>query len=314
MTNDEALLEANRRRMVALLMGLTHEDGMQASRLDGVRLGRATTPHPRAPVMYEPSIFIVANGRKTGFVGDRRFVYDSNNYLVLSAPLPFECITEAGEDGPMLGISIRVSPAVVSELAVAVPALRRYGADDEDACIHATPLDPAMSDATVRLLTCLQSSVDAAVLGPGIVREIAYRALCGPRGGTLLAMTQRHGQTAQIHAAMRHMHERYADPFNVSRMAGDLGMSVSAFHHHFKAVTASSPVQYLKSIRLHKARLLLAHDGVGTAEAALKVGYESPSQFSREFKRVFGASPREDSRRVRALLHPPMAPTAIDAM
>jgi AraC-like DNA-binding protein len=301
-------LEANRVRMVALLAELTTGEGLRRTCLEDVKLGRADRGYARTPVFYESSIYIVASGRKVGYIGDRRFVYDANNYLVLSAPLPFECRTEAARGGPMLGLSIRVIPSVVSELAIQMPGRPRPPAD-EAGCVQATPLDVAMSDAALRLVECLRSPLDAKILGPSIVREIVYRALCGPRGHLLLAMVERHGQASQINTALQWIHAHYAEPFSVARIADDLGMSVSAFHHQFKALTAKSPVQYLKSIRLHKARTLLVNDGAGAAVAANAVGYESASQFSREFKRFFGASPSEEARRMRAFLAEP----AIDA-
>ena len=296
--------------MVALLAELTTGEGLRPSLLDDVRLGRADRGYERAPVLYESSIYIVASGRKIGFIGDRRFVYDPNNYLVLSAPLPFECQTEAGADGPMLGLSVRVAPSVVSELAVQLPSRPRPASMEAAGCVRATPLDAAMSDAAVRLLECLRSPLDAQILGPSVVREIVYRALCGPQGHLLVAMVERHGQTSQINAALQWIHAHYAEPFSVSRLAGDVAMSVSAFHHQFKALTGSSPVQYLKSVRLHKARALIVNDGTGAAVAATSVGYESASQFSREFKRFFGASPIEEAKRMRAFVAEP--PPAVD--
>jgi AraC-like DNA-binding protein len=269
--------------------------------VDGVKLARADRDFPRTPVLYEPSIYIIASGRKKGYIGDRRVIYDENNYLVLSVPLPFECETEVGNGEPLLGVSIRMEMSLISELAIKMDVRRRQEMADADACIRATPLDARMSDAIVRLLECLRSPVDAAVLGSGIVREITYHGLCGPQGPTLLAMLDRNGQLAQIHAALHRMHTRYTEPLNVARMAEEIGMSVSAFHHNFKAVTASSPLQYLKSVRLHKARMLIMHDGLGAAIAADRVGYESASQFSREFKRFFGNRPMEESKRVREI-------------
>ena len=295
-------LEANRTRMVALLDQLTTGDGLRPSCLDGVSFGRATHSHPRSPVLYEPSIYIVARGRKVGFIGERRLTYDANNYLVLAAPLPFDCQTEPGPDGPMLGLSVRVAPSLVSDLASRMPPQRREMPAEGPECVEATPLELEMSNAALRLVECLCAPIDADILGPGIVREIVYRALCGPQGHLLLAMVGRQGQTAQINTALRWMHARYAEPFSVSQMADEVGMSVSAFHHRFKAATANSPVQYLKSVRLHKARDLIVNDGAGAAQAALSVGYESASQFSREFKRFFGASPIDEARRLRALV------------
>lgn len=298
MTRVDPSLETNQRKMKALLIELTTGEGLRPTIVDGVRLARADRNVPRTPVLYEPSIYIVASGRKKGYIGDRRVVYDDNNYLVLSVPLPFECETEVGEGEPLLGVSVRMEMSLISELAIKMD-VRRQEVADADGCIRATPLDVRMSDAIVRLLECLRSPVDAAVLGPGIVREIAYHGLCGPQGSALLAMLARNGPLAQIHAVLHRMHTRYTEPLNVTRMAEEIGMSVSAFHHNFKAVTASSPLQYLKSVRLHKARLLIMHDGLGAAIAADRVGYESASQFSREFKRFFGNRPREESKRVR---------------
>src|SRR5258708_16937174 len=157
--------------------------------------------------------------------------------------------------------------SVISELAIKMDVRRKQDATDMDRCIRATPLDARMCDAIVRLLECLRSPVDAAVLGPGIVREIAYYALCGPEGGALLTMLTRCGPLAQIHAVLHRMHSRYMEPLNVARAAEETGMSVSAFHHNFKALTACLPLQYLKSGRLHKARKLILHDLLEAAPA-----------------------------------------------
>jgi AraC-like DNA-binding protein len=250
--------------------------------------------------MYEPSAYFVASGRKKGYVGDRCLIYDANNYLVLSAPLPFECEAETGKDERLLGLSVRMDIGVISELAASlgesmdsrIPHHSAHGV----ACVYATPLDAALGDAVVRLLECLRSPVEALILGPSIKREITYRVLCGPRRETLLAMLESNGDETSVHAVLRWIHAKYAEPLNVARLAAEIGMSVSALHHHFKAVTATSPIQYLKAVRLHKARMLILHDGLGAAVAADRVGYESASQFSRQFKRLFGHSPTEQCR------------------
>ena len=205
----------------------------------------------------------------------------------------------------MLGISVRVVPSVVSDLAVRMQSRPHAPAVEATGYVEATPLDLAMSDAALRLVECLRSPLDAEILGPGIVREIVYRALCGPQGHLLMAMVERQGQASQINTALQWMHAHYAEPFSVARIAGDVAMSVSAFHHQFKALTGNSPVQYLKSVRLHKARALIVNEGAGAAIAATSVGYESASQFSREFKRFFGASPTEEAKRMRAFVAEP---------
>jgi AraC-like DNA-binding protein len=286
-------LEKNRRRMVALLTGLAPSEGFHPTVLDGVKVRRSDRNEPRAPVMYEPSAYFVASGRKKGYVGDRCLVYDANNYLVLSAPLPFECEAETGNDERLLGLSVRMDIGVISELAASMDSRIPQHSAHGVACVYATPLDAALGDAVVRLLECLRSPVDALILGPSIKREITYRVLCGPRRETLLAMLESNGDETSVHAVLRWIHAKYAEPLNVARIAAEIGMSVSALHHHFKAVTSTSPIQYLKAVRLHKARMLILHDGLGAAVAADRVGYESASQFSREFKRLFGHSPTE---------------------
>ena len=147
-------------------------------------------------------------------------------------------------------------------------------------------------------LECLRSPVEASILGSSIKREIAYRVLCGPRRNTLLAMLGTNGDQTRIHTILRSILARYSEALTVAAMAEESGMSISAFHHHFRAIKSASPLQYLKALRLHKARMFILHDGLGAAVAADRVGYESASQFSREFKRLFGHSPSECCSRV----------------
>jgi AraC-like DNA-binding protein len=295
-------LEASNRRMTELLKTLAVREGARPSILDGVKLLRANNSVPRTPVLYEPSIVIVGQGRKRGYLGGRVYTYDPHNYLVLSVPMPFECETEIGPDGPLLAVSIRVDLTVLSELlmkmdrkSVTIEELDTHG-------MYSTSLDLALSQATVRLLECLSSPPEAQILGPSIMREIIYRVLCGARGGSLRALIAVNGRVSQIQHALERIHANCAQEIDVASLAEDAGMSVSAFHHNFKAVTATSPLQYLKTIRLHKARLLMAVEGLNAGVAADRAGYQSASQFSREFKRFFGATPQNEATRVRAML------------
>lgn len=285
-------------RLVELLSSLATGEGYTPSRLDGVRFMRSSHGAPRHPVVYEPGIFLIAQGRKRGYLGGDVFTYDAKNYLVLSVPLPFECEVEATPAEPLLGLSVRIEPVTIAELLMeiddhptaAVPLPRG---------IYATPVNESLCDAATRLLEALTSPSDARILGPQIVREITYRVLRGEQGDALRAVAVRHGSFGQIAKALRRMHASYAESLDVEQLARESGMSVSTFHHNFKAVTSSSPLQYLKTIRLHQARLLMVHDGLPAGNAAGRVGYESPSQFSREFKRLFGSSPAEEAARLR---------------
>jgi AraC-like DNA-binding protein len=168
--------------------------------------------------------------------------------------------------------------------------------------MQATRLDSALSDAAVRLLECLRSSDDARILGPQIVREITYRVLLGELGHNLRAVAAPHTHFGQISRVLNRMHTEYGRSYDIGELAREAGMSVSTFHAHFKAVTSSSPLQYLKDVRLHKARMLMVHEGVNAGTAALRVGYESASQFSREFKRLFGNGPAAEARQLRKSL------------
>jgi len=288
--------------MTELLNQLTTGEGVRPTILDGVKLMRADRPLPRMPVLYEPGIVIVGQGRKRGYLGDQVYTYDAYNYLVLSVPMPFECETEVGPDGPLLAVTVRIDIAVLGELMMKMDRRVAPAATGRTHGMYSTPLDPALSDAAVRLLESLTSATDAQVLGPQIMREMTYRILCGEHGDSLRALVAINGRLGQVQRALERMHANYAQMLDVASLAHEAGMSVSAFHHNFKAVTTTSPLQYLKSIRLHKARMLMVQEGTGAGVAAGRVGYESTSQFSREFKRFFGATPLEETCRVRAML------------
>lgn len=286
-------------RFATLLSGLARGQGFSQSRVPGVRFMRSIQYVPRSPIAYEPSIVIVAQGRKHGHLGAQSFTYDPTNYLVLSVPLPFECETEGSPEEPMLGISISVTPAVVAEVLMQMEHLPPVSAPPS---IHASPLDQGLGDAAVRLAEALGSEDDARILGPQIVREIIYRVLRTEQSGTLRALGAAHTHFGQISRALNRIHSGYAEALDMATLAAEAGMSVSTFHSHFKSVTASSPLQYLKNIRLHKARMLMVHEGTTAAVAARAVGYESASQFSREFKRYFGDAPASEANRLREAL------------
>lgn len=288
-------------RLVDLLGNLAQGEGFSPSRLPGVKFMRSTSPVIRTQVSYEPSIVIVAQGRKRGYLGEQMFTYDANHYLVLSVPLPFECETVASPEGPLLGISISVTPAVVAEIMMEMEKSPPIPMGKPQA-IRANPLDDRLYEAILRLVEALGDSDEARILGPQCVREIIYRVLCHEEAGTLRALAAPHTHFGQISRALHRMHADYAQPMDMATLAGEAGMSVSTFHSHFKAVTSSPPLQYLKSIRLHKARLLMVNQGETAGSASRLVGYESASQFNREFKRFFGDTPAAVAEQMRKSL------------
>ncbi len=285
--------------MVELLSGLATADGAQPSLSGSVALLRATRSSQPVPVLYEPCIVIVAQGRKRFHLPDRVIPYDAGTYLLLTVPMPADCETTVSLEGPFLGLAVRIDLAILSDLLSECGGLECDASRPEVRAV-APPVDPALSNTAVRLLESLRSPVDARVLGPQLVRELHYRVLCGPGGWALRDLLLRNESRAQVHRILQRMHVDYAAPLEISSLAHETGMSVSALHFHFKAVTATSPVQYLKTIRLHKARMLMVQQGLGASVAAARVGYESPSQFSREFRRLFGSPPADEAQKVRA--------------
>lgn len=276
-------------------------DGVTERPLPGVLLARASHPELRMPVMYEPGVCFVLQGRKRCRLGHALHQYDPLHYLVASAPLALDCDITASPGEPLLGVVLRVDPGSLSELLLSMDAAHGSSAVPP-AGIVTTALTPALLDAVRRLLEALQSDEDARVLGPGIVREIFYRVLTGEQGEALRAALAHRGDFGQIAKVLRRMHDDCAAPVDVPTLAQQAHMSLATFHAKFKTVTATSPMQYLKATRLHRARLLMLQDGLNASSAAARVGYESVSQFSREFKRLFGRTPTDEMDAVRGRL------------
>ncbi len=283
-----------RERMISLLKALAPAGGYTHTSLNGVRLMRADACIPRTPVLYDPSIVVVVSGSKRGFLGDQVYNYDAQEFLVLSVPLPFESETMASPEQPMLAVSIPIDLTMTADLLVALDG-RLHNPQAAPAGICSTKLDDKLSEAVLRLLEVLGSPLESSVLGPSILREIHYRALTSEQGPAIRAALNHQSYHAKINRALRRIHADYAGDLDVDTLADEAGMSIAAFHASFKAVTQTSPIQYLKTVRLHKARLLMVQDGVSASTAALRVGYESVSQFSREFKRFFGRPPAQEA-------------------
>ncbi|HEY9679858.1 MAG TPA: AraC family transcriptional regulator [Drouetiella sp.] len=293
-------IDAKRQRMTALLDSLAVEEGSRPSTiLPSVSLIRASRSLPRMPVLYEPSIVVVGRGRKRGYLGDDTFVYDAYNYLVLTVPMPFECETEVEEAGPLLAFKVRIDIGVLSELMMKTDSRLVAKTTAQTRGCFATPMDDKLLDVCIRLLESMSSAADARILGPQVIRELTYRVLTGVHGGALRELLTLNGKVGQIQLAIERMHENYSSPFDVQSMADEIGISASAFHHNFKALTATSPLQYLKTIRLHKAKMLMVHEDISAQLASERVGYESASQFSREFKRLFGLTPVQEVSQTR---------------
>lgn len=280
---------------------LKNNENKLSELLPDVRLLYGVEPGLRTPVMYQPGIIFLFSGHKIGYINERIFRYDANEYLLLTVPLPFECETYATPEIPLAGIRLNVDILQLQELLMDIGEDELFQPSMAASGINSATLSDEILCAAERLLDVMERPLDARILGKQIIREILYHVLTGPRGGALLALVSRQTHFSLISRVLKRIENKYTENLSVEQLAAEANMSVSAFHHNFKSVTSTSPLQYLKSYRLHKARMMMIHDGMKASAAAMRVGYESASQFSREFKRYFGVTPGEDAARIRMM-------------
>nr|WP_314543139.1 AraC family transcriptional regulator [uncultured Massilia sp.] len=288
-----------RERMVRLLTALAPEEGYNLTSLPDVRFLRSNRPLKATPVLYDPGIVIVCQGRKRGYFGDQVYVYDDQHYLAVSVPVPFTMETDASADAPLLAIYMHLDFELVADLML---ELAQHGSagDGAPSGMMSTPMDSTMAATVLRFLEAMSDPLQADILGRALVREIYFHVLAGAQGGAMRAAMSMQGRFGKIARAIRSIHQSYAAGLTVEELAKESGMSVPSFHAHFRNVTNTSPMQYLKSTRLHQARLLMLRNGMTAAAASYAVGYGGPTQFSREFKRLFGRSPGDEVKRMKA--------------
>ncbi|TGL59381.1 AraC family transcriptional regulator [Leptospira ognonensis] len=266
--------------------------------LIGVKLFRVESSFKRKPIAYGSEIIIIVNGEKKVFFGDMVFIYNRSRYLVLPVPLPLECEGIRPTDGPLLGLIIKIDPKILGALLTELDLIKNPS-DHLYKGIYTAPTNDHINDAVYRLLNVILSPAETMILGPMIVREIIYRILIGENGQILQALVYRNRKFYQIAKVLDKIHHSFHKNLSTKSLAFEAGMSVSQFHSCFKEVTNFTPLQYIKSIRLHKAREIMMLDGISAYKASLKVGYESASQFTREYKRLFGVAPSKDLSIVR---------------
>jgi AraC-like DNA-binding protein len=293
------LSSRSQKRMIALLRALAPDEGYNLTALPSVRILRSNQALSRTPVLYDPGIVIVCQGRKRGYFGDQLYLYDERHYLAVSVPVPFSMETDATPQRPLLALYLHLDFTVAAELAAQIDRAGAAEPLQAPQSMMSTPMDDAMQTSVLRLLEAMHRPLEVAVLGPGLLRELYFRVLTGAQGSSMREALAMRGQFGRIGRSLRLIHAGYAQRLDVTQLAEEAGMSVPSFHSHFKAVTQVSPMQYLKSTRLHQARLLMLRDALTAEVAAHAVGYTSPSQFSREFKRLFGLTPAAETKRMR---------------
>lgn len=261
----------------------------------------ATSP---TPVIYEPMLYFTLQGIKRMCVGERQLEHRPGTFLLASIDVPVVCtVTDCSAERPYLGLAITLDRAAVAALVVDVPVraeLEPDVAQDELEPMSISPSTRAMDDALLRLIRLVEAPEDVPLLAPMIERELLYRALQGEHGRVLRQFARADSRLSQIQRAVKWLREHLSEPMPVETLAGIARMGVSSFHRHFKAVTGLSPLAYHKQIRLQEARRRLLAEPGAVASVAFSVGYESVSQFTREYTREFGMSPARDAARLRA--------------
>jgi AraC-like DNA-binding protein len=291
--------QAGRDELVERVGRAVCEDG--AIEVPGsLRLLRQSSPTPKDHGVSSPAFCVIAQGSKEVLLGDDCYRYDANRYLITAAALPTATrVTEASEERPYLGVVLGLDPALVGSVMVEAghPAPREHAAVR---AFDVSPLKAGLLDAVVRLVRLLDSPADEAhFLRPLVTREIVFRLLNGEQGGRLRQIAVLGGHSHRIARALERLQKNFDRPLRIEDIARELGMSVSGFHHHFRAVTAMSPLQFQKQLRLQEARRLMLGEDLDAASAGYRVGYSDASHFTREYKRHFGAPPARDVEQLR---------------
>ncbi|WP_210080399.1 AraC family transcriptional regulator [Pantoea endophytica] len=290
--------ETLQQQTVELLKTLAPQEGYNLTALPDVRILRSNRPLARTPVLYDPGIVIVCQGSKRGFFGDQVYLYDEQHYLAVAVPVPFTMESAASAEHPLLAIYLHLDFSVATELLLQLEQQDVAFESQAAQSMMSSPMDQTLRETVLRFLTTLNQPLDAKMLGPALVRELYYRVLTGAQGSALRAALTLQGQFGKVGKALSHIHAHYAQPLTLGQLASLAGMSVPTFHTHFKSITNQPPMQYVKSVRLHQARMLMVRQEMTAAAASHAVGYESASQFNREFKRLFGLPPAEEIKRM----------------
>src|SRR5438132_1835340 len=294
-------VQADREELVERITRAVPEDGT-VQPLQGLYLSRVSLPRQPLHGVLEPSLCVIAQGSKEVLLGDSLYRYDAAHYLLASVELPtISRVLEASRERPYLSLRLELPPTLVGSVMVEAghssPSSPPRHADVR--AMDVSLLDENLMDAVVRLVRLLDSPAEARVLMPLITREIIYRLLMGEQGGRLRHLALQGGYTPYIARAVGRLRQDFDQPLHIEELARELGMSVSGFHHHFKAVTALSPLQFQKRLRLHEARRLMLGEDLDAASAAYRVGYHDASHFNREYKSLFGVPPMRDVQRLR---------------
>ncbi|MCA9958210.1 MAG: AraC family transcriptional regulator [Anaerolineales bacterium] len=291
-------MQANRDELVERMMRICREDG-SAQPLDGVRFYRISFPTELNLVMSDPAFAVIAQGSKELFLGEERYQYDPYHYCLGTVELPVTShVVEASRERPYLSLGMELDPVLIGSILTELGHAAKPKRTDVKA-MDVSSLDPGLLDAVVRLVRLADTPAEARVLAPLIKREIICRLLLGEQGDRLRHIAVMGGYTSPIARAIEQLRRNFDQQIRIDDVAQEVGLSVSSFHHQFKAVTALTPLQFQKKLRLQEARRLMFSEDLDATSTAYRVGYNDASHFNREYKRLFGLPPLRDIERLR---------------
>ncbi len=294
-------IELARIRMGEIVESRLPGNGSFYTAIAGLSLHRLTKPMPPVSMLFAPSFAFIIRGEKRVVLGEEVYAYDQDHFLLTAVDLPTIAeVIGASPTAPYASFMFDIDLDAARELIAEVD---QHGLqpDDTGTGIAVGPVTPELADASLRLMELLDRPQDIPILARSIQREILYRVITGPVGSRLRQVVELGTQTNRVSVALRWLRDNFDQPIRIDALADMAGMGESTLHHHFRALTAMSPLQYQKHLRLNEARRLMIAERIDAGSAALRVGYESATQFNREYRRLFGIPPKAD---VRAILAP----------
>lgn len=298
---EKRKMQINREELIERMTRIASENSL-LELYPGIFIYQATKPSENDIYVLKPAFCVIAQGSKDVLLNDELFHYDSGSYLISTLDLPVKSsVVEASKEKPYLNLRIDLDPAVVASVMIESGVeIKKSGATAK--AMDVSPVDADLLDSVVRLVKLLDTPDEMKLFAPPVIREIIYRLSKGRQGERLSHLITAEGDTRRISKAVKQIREHIDQPLKIEEIAREFGMSVSGFHAHFKSVTAMSPLQFQKQMRLQEARRLMLAENMDVAGAGFQVGYEDPSYFGREYKKLFGTPPHRDIAKLRSNL------------
>ena len=289
MTLAELMQDYVERKQLHQLEGITETE------IKGVHFYRSSKGNSRQPFVYQSGVIVLGQGTKNIYLGNEPVRYGPDDYLVVGVPMPLECEAFVENGEPLLGLSIDIDPQLLHRLVNKLDSMHCFQSRNEVSTnpgLKSVAMDEMMLDVCKRLMKALCNPIETAILANGLMEELAFRVLLSQEGYVLFDLARHEGHYARVAKSLDYLHKNYTEAVTVQDLAEQANMSISAFHQAFRSVTLETPIQYIKKVRLNKAKELIQLEGLKAGDAARLVGYNSTSQFSREFKRHFNETPK----------------------